>query len=149
MSGWIRHFTLTAQAKTGFTPQILIWALVAVIGALATLAFLSLAAFFWLANLYGAVTAALIVAGFYFLVALIAVICALAIRRRTAERAQLALAARSNAHLLDPRLVAVGLQVGRAVGWRRLLTIAAAGALVAGVAKEFQRRQPQDQAPAE
>ncbi len=150
MSGWIRHFTLTTQAKTGFSPQILVWLLVAVIGAAATLVFLTVAAFFWLANLYGPVAAALIVAGFYFLVAVVAVIVALAVRRSTAEHARLELAARSNANWLDPKLMAIGFQVARAVGWRRLLTVAAAGALVAGLAKEFgQHGRAADQTPAE
>lgn len=149
MNSLVRHLRLTTQAKTGFTPQILVWLLVAVIGAVATLAFLTIAAFFWLASLYGPVIAALIVAGFYFLVAVVSVISALAIRRRTAERAQLALAVRSSTWL-DPKLMAMGLQMGRAVGWRRLLTVAAAGALVAGLAKEFGHRgEAEDQAPAE
>jgi uncharacterized membrane protein YiaA len=149
MHGLIRHFTLTMEAKTGFSRQILVWLLVAVIGSTASLIFLTVAAFFWLVSLYGPVHAALIVAGFYFLVALVAVLCALAIRRRTSERAQLQLAARQSAGLLDPKLLTIGLQVGRAVGWHRLLTVAAAGALIAGLAKEFRHREAQDQTPAE
>ncbi len=81
--------------------------------------------------------------------ALVAVLCTLAIRRRTSERAQLELAARQNAGLLDPKILAIGLQVGRAVGWHRLLSVATAGALIAGLAKELRHREAQDQAPAE
>jgi hypothetical protein len=149
MHGLIRHFTLTLEAKTGFSPPILVWLLVAVIGATVTLIFLTLAAFFWLAGLYGPIDAALMIAGCYFLLALVAALCALAIRRRTSERAQLELAARHSTGLLDPNVLAIGLQVGRAVGWHRLLTVAAAGALIAGLAKELRHREAQDQAPAE
>jgi uncharacterized membrane protein len=149
MHGLIRHFTLTVEAKTGFTPQILVWLVVAIVGAVGTLTFLTVAGYFWLAGLYGPIYGALIVAGVYFLVVVIGLVCALAIRRRTAERAQLQLAARQNSALFDPKILAVGMQAGRALGWHRLLTVAAAGALIAGLAKEFRRREASGEAPAE
>jgi hypothetical protein len=63
------------------------------------------------------------------------------IRRRNMERARLELAARSSASLLDPKLVQMGWQVGQAIGWRRLASLAAVAVLAAGVAKEWSGRQ--------
>jgi archaellin len=50
MSGWLRHFVLNAQARTGFGTEIVILAAVSVVAALAAAIFLMVAAFVWLAN---------------------------------------------------------------------------------------------------
>ena len=63
MSGWLRYFTLKAQVSTGLSPQIAIWAVVALAGALLALAFLLAALFIWLAHQYDGVTAGLILGG--------------------------------------------------------------------------------------
>jgi hypothetical protein len=71
----------------------------------------------------------------------------LLIRRYAIARAQRELAARRNADWFDPRLLAVGLQVGQAVGWRRLMTVAAVGVLAVGAAKEWAEHSPRDTSP--
>ena len=38
---------------------------------------------------------------------------------------------------LDPKFLAVGIEIGRTLGWRRILTLAAAGVLAAGLGKEW------------
>ena len=68
---------------------------------------------------------------------LIAALCFFCSRRRTIEQARLELAARSNANWLDPRLIGVGVQVGRSIGWRKLASLAAVAVLAAGLAKEW------------
>jgi len=67
---------------------------------------------------YEPLIAAVALAGFFLLVTIIALICCLRSRRRTIERAELALAARRNATWLDPKLLGGAIQVSRAVGWR-------------------------------
>jgi hypothetical protein len=104
---------------------------------MAVLVFLCIAAFVWLADRYDAVTAGLVMAGAFFVVMLVAVVCLLWSRRRAIARARLELAARSNANWLDPRLLGIGLQIGRAIGWRRLASLAAVAILVAGLSKEW------------
>jgi hypothetical protein len=138
MGDWLRHIALNAKAKTGFGPQLIVWFLIALVSLGLGLVFLCVAAFVWLANRYDGVTAGLILAGLFLAIAIIAAIAGLLARRRNIERARLELAARSQAaSWLDPKLLAVGLQIGRTLGWRRIITLAAAGLVAAGVAKEW------------
>jgi hypothetical protein len=146
MSGWLRYLALTAQAKTGFGTGIVVWAVIAAVAAAAMFLFLCIAGFIWLADRYGPLSAGLLMAGGFFLITLIAVACVFWSRRRAIEQARMELAARSNASWLDPRLLGIGMQVGRAIGWRRLASLAAVAILAAGVSKEwFGRAQAPDQ----
>src|SRR5690242_5494762 len=104
MSGWLRHLALTAQARTGFGPQIIVWSVIAAVAAIVALIFLCIAAFLWLADRYDAVIAGLLLGSFFILVALIALLAGMLARRRNRERARLELAARSQASWLDPKL---------------------------------------------
>ena len=141
MSGWLRHYVLSAQARTGFGPQIVICAVVATVASMAALIFLTIAAFIWLADRYDALIAGLVLAGVFILVALIAIVALLIARRRNMERARLELAAHSsNANWLDPKLMATAFQVGQAIGWRRLASLAAVAVLAAALAREWTGR---------
>jgi signal transduction histidine kinase len=145
MSGWLRYFALNARAKTGFSAAVVIWAAIAAVAAVAAVSFLLVAAFIWLADRYDALIAGVILGCVFIVVALIAVIACLLTRRRNLERARLELAARENsASWLDPKLMAVGVQVGQTIGWRRLAMLAAAALLAAGVAKEWSGRSQSD-----
>lgn len=139
MSGWLRHFALSAQVRTGYSSQVVVWAVIAVVAAVVALVFLLTAAFVWLADRYGSLTAGLVLGGIFVLIALIALIACLVTRRRNIERARLELAARNSAGAgwLDPKLLGVGFQMGQAIGWRRLAALAAVGLLTAGLAKEW------------
>jgi len=84
------------------------------------------------------------------LIALIALLACLMTRRRNIERARLELAARNTTSWLDPKLVAVGVQIGQAIGWRRLASLAALAVLAGSVAKEWSARaQPAEDDAAE
>jgi anti-sigma-K factor RskA len=137
MSGWLRHFALSAQARTGLSPHVVVWLVIAILAALAALIFLVIAAFIWLADRYDPVVAALVLGLLFLLVAVIALLVCLLVRRHTMERARLELAARSNANWLDPKLMTVGFQIGQAIGWRRLASLAAVAVLAAAMAKEW------------
>jgi hypothetical protein len=147
MSGWLRHLALTVKSKTGLGSGVLAWGLAAILAGAVTLGFLIFAAFIALAERYGPLPAALVLAGLFLLITIAASICCLSSRRRTIADAKLALAARSAALWLDPKLVGAGLQVGRAIGWHRLIPLAAVGVLAAGLAKEwFGRNRPAGEA---
>jgi hypothetical protein len=81
--------------------------------------------------------AALALGGMFLLITIVALICCLSSQRRTVASAKRALAVRGHAAWLDPKLLGAGLQVGRAIGWRRLVPLAAVGVVAAGLAKEW------------
>jgi hypothetical protein len=152
MSGLLRYLELQAKSKTGLSSGVAIWAIVALVAAVITLGFAIFAAFIWLAQRYDPLTAALVMGGAFLLITLIALVACSIAHRRTAERARLALAARSQTPWLDPRYLGVGLQIGRAIGWRKLVPLMAVGLLAAGLAREwFGEEEPagDEGAPAE
>ncbi len=137
MGDWLRHITLNAKARTGFGPALVVWFLIALVALALGLVFLSVAAFVWLANRTDQVAAGLILAGAFLLIAIVAAFAGWIARLRNIERARRELAARSQAGWLDPKFLAVGLEIGRTLGWRRLMTLAAVGVLAAGLGKEW------------
>jgi hypothetical protein len=137
MGDWLRHIALNAKARSGFGPQLVVWFLIAVVALVLAVGFLCAALFVWLASRTDAVTASLIMAGGLVLVALFAAIAGWIARRHNMERARLELAARSHAGWLDPKFLTVGIEIGRAIGWRRVVMLAAAGLLAAGLGKEW------------
>jgi hypothetical protein len=137
MGDWLRHITLNARARTGFGPALVVCFLIALVALTLALVFLSVAAFVWLANRTDAVTAGLILAGVFLLIAIVAAFAGWLARLRNIERARRELAARSQAGWFDPKFLAVGLEIGRTLGWRRLATLAAVGVLAAGLGKEW------------
>ena len=139
MSGWLRYFALNAQVRTGLSVAVLIWAIVGAAAAVGAAIFLLAALFVWLAQLYGALIAAVALGCAFVLIALIALAVCLMTRRRNMERARLELAARSS-NWFDPKLVTVGVQIAQQIGWRRLVSLAGAALLAAGLAREWSGR---------
>src|SRR6476659_604658 len=115
MSSIVRYIELKLQSKTGLSSTVVIWAVVALVCAVATLSFLVFAAFIWLATRYDPLTAALVLMGFFLVVAAIAAVLSLTAHRRVISEAQLALQSRANTAFLDPKYLATGLQIGRAI----------------------------------
>jgi len=97
--------------------------------------FLCAAAFVFVYQRYVLVEACLTGAGVFFIVAVIAAGCYMArkkqVEARAARAAETAKSAMQTA-LSDPMLVAVGLQVIRAIGVKKLIPILAVGGLVLG-----------------
>jgi hypothetical protein len=139
MGGWLRQIALNAQVRAGVSADTLIWAAVAAIASTIALIFLLIAAFIWLSERYDTLIAGLVMGMFFLAVALIAIAACVVVRRRNIERARLELEVRrnANANLLDPKLMAMGYQVGQAIGWRRVASLAAVALLAAGLAKEW------------
>ena len=71
MSGWLRHFALNAQVRTGLGSQVVVWAVIAAVALTVALVFLLIAAFVWLADRYDSLTAGLVLGGVFALIALI------------------------------------------------------------------------------
>jgi hypothetical protein len=137
MRGWLHYLELQAKVKTGLSSSVIAWASVAAVGGAVTFGFLVLTAFIWLADRYTPLSAALILGAFFLLITIISLIASLVAHGRTVERARQELTTRSPAPWLDPRYLAVGLQVVRAIGARRLVPLVAVGLLAAGLAKEW------------
>jgi len=139
LKGLMREITLSVQTRSGINAAVLVWAAIIALASLVAFVFLCVAAFEWLSLLYGSVFAGLIMAGIFVLIAAIsAIVCALA-RRRIRERAILERAARAHAPswLLDPKILSVAVQAGRALGWQRIVPVALLGFMAAQWAREY------------
>jgi hypothetical protein len=137
-SGMIRQARLRLQAQTGLGTGVVAWSLVAAISAATAFLFLCVAAFVWIADRYDAFTAGLSLGIVFLLVTFVATSICIHMSKRTAEMARVAAAASPPSALpLDPRLVAVGLEIGRAIGLRRLIPVAAVGLLAALGGREW------------
>lgn len=136
IEGWLQHMKLTMKAR-GVSPALAIWGALAGLALAIALIFLTIAAYIWLEQRYDQLTAALVLAGTFLIVAVVAATTMAMQRRRMMERAQLQLAAKKAQPWIDPRLLAIGLEIGRAIGWKKGLSFAAAGVIAAGIAREW------------
>jgi hypothetical protein len=144
LNGMARYLRLTAQAKTGLSPAVIVFAILALISAITTLLLLVFSAFIWLADHYTPLTAALVLAAFFLLITILAAIGVVIAQRSAAKRAEVALAARGAKPWLDPSMLGLALQLGRNIGLRRIVPLVAAGLLAASFAREWLRERPAD-----
>src|SRR5215210_2457954 len=121
LGGLVRYLQLTAKARTGLSTGVVVCGVVALSAAAVAFFFAALALFIWLAERYSPLTAALVLAGFFLLLAILAGIGSLIAHRRTIADANLALQARSASPWLDPKMLPIGLQVVRSIGLRRIV----------------------------
>ena len=144
MGGLLRYLALNAQIRAGLSVHALIWAAVAVLCAVLAFLLLLIAAFFWLADRYDPIKAGLVLGGLFVVIALVAALGSVIIRRRSITRARAELAQRQkvNAGWLDPKPLAAGLQIGQGIGWRRLGSLAVAALVAAAVAYDWVRDKP-------
>jgi hypothetical protein len=149
MGGWLRQLALGAQVRAGVSTAVVVWAALAALALALAFVFLLIAAFVWLADRYDPTIAGVVLGGFFVLVALIAIIACVVARRGNIRRARFELELRKNASanagLLDPRLIATGLQLAQSVGWRRLASLAAVAILAAALAREWFGREQKEE----
>ncbi|HUD87629.1 MAG TPA: hypothetical protein VMR17_14325 [Xanthobacteraceae bacterium] len=139
LKSWMHDIALAVQARSGATTGLFIGIAIIALATLTAFAFLCVAGYDWLSLQMGSVLAALTMAGVFVLIALIALaVCALA-RRRARERAILERAARARtpSWLLDPKILNTAVQVGRALGWQRLVPVALLGVMAAQWARDY------------
>jgi hypothetical protein len=144
LKAWMHDITLAVQTRSGFSAAVAVWIGIITLALLTAFIFLCVAGFEWLSLRWGSVLAGLIMAGVFILIAVIsAMICALA-RRRIRERAILERAARAHAPsswLLDPKILSVAVQAGRALGWQRILPVALLGFMATQWAREYRQHE--------
>jgi len=136
--GIVQNFVLKAKEQTGASGELVIWAAVAAALAVFAVVFLSVAAYVWLASLYGSATAGLAVGGFHALVALSAALRCVALRRRNTvlALAEMKAAEKRAAWWSDPAVLAIGYEVAKLIGWRKLTPLITAGVLAASFGAE-------------
>ena len=129
---------LAVQTRTGITTSFIVWLGIVAFAALTAFVFLCVAAYDWLALQIGSVQAGLAMAAIFVVIAILGLIICLLARRRARERAILERAARAHAPswLLDPKILATAVQVGRSLGWQRVIPLALVGIMVAQWARE-------------
>ena len=126
------HIVLWVQSRTGLSSGFLIS--LAVAGGAAALAFIFLCVTgAWLSIQLGPVFGGLAMAGVFLLIAVIGAAASALARDRTRQRAIVERAARAQGTmpLIDPKVLSVAVQAGRALGWRRLIPLALLGFLAA------------------
>ncbi len=141
MGDWLGYLKQTAKAKTGINGTVVVAAVLVVLAGLATLLWLSITLFLWLGEkLDNAALAGLVVTAIFLAIALIAAAVVITSRRNAQQRAQAALDARKAAALFDPSYLTVGLEIGRTIGWRRVVALAGVALLASGLVKEWTAR---------
>lgn len=123
--------------STGIALRLTSLAIAAAFALFITTCFLCAAAFMFALERYGAIEACLAGAAVFFVVTAIAAGSYMMRKRKVAIRAELAAEraakAAANSPLIDPAMVAVGIQVIRAVGLRRLVPLLAIGGVAVGL----------------
>jgi hypothetical protein len=134
----MHDMVLAVQTRTGITTSFIVWLIIVALAALTAFAFLCVAAYDWLSLQMSSVYAGLVMAAVFMLIAVICLVICLSARRRARERAILERAARAHAPswLLDPKILATAVQVGRSLGWQRVIPLALVGIMVAQWARE-------------
>ena len=98
MGDWLGYLQTAAKAKTGISSGVVIGGIIAAVGAVATVVWLSITLFIWLAERFDNLTlAGLVLSGIYLLITLIAAITAVTVRRLNHRRAEVELQARKAA----------------------------------------------------
>jgi hypothetical protein len=140
--GLMHDMVLAVQTRTGITTSFVVWLAVVALAAVTAFAFLCVAAYDWLSLHMSSVYAGLVMAAIFVVIATIGIIACLLARRRARERAILERAARAHAPswLLDPKILATAVQVGRSLGWQRVVPLALVGFMVAQWAREHRAR---------
>ncbi len=136
------------KEQTGSALRLTSLAAAAALALFVTTSFLCAAAFVFMLQKYGPVEACLTGAGIFFVVTLIAAGCYM-MRKKQVKPPPVEEPAKSamQTALADPMLVAVGIQVIRTIGVKKLIPILAVGGLALGYLAS--RNAASDEAPAE
>jgi hypothetical protein len=134
---------LRLQAKTGLSSGFLISLAVAGGAILLMFVFLCITGYAWLSIQLGSVFGGLAMAGVFLLMAVIGAAASALARDRTRQRAVVERAARAQGAraLIDPKVLSIAMQAGRALGWQRLIPLALLGFLAAQWVQEARRQE--------
>jgi len=106
---------------------------IAAVASIVALCFFCVAAFDWLSQIHGPIAAGLLLGGFFVLVAIVTLGVAAILRRNAQARRRVATAKAKAQWWLDPTIMATGIQIGKALGPRRLVSLTLVGAFIAGL----------------
>jgi hypothetical protein len=134
---------LWVQAKSGLSRDFVISLTVAGGAVLLMFVFLCVTGYAWLSIKLGAVFGSLAMAGVFLLIAVIGAAASVLARDRTRQRAIAERAARTQGTraLIDPKVLSIAVQAGRALGWQRLVPLVLLGFLAAQWVRETRRRE--------
>ena len=137
---------LWLKAKTGLSVGFVISLAVAGGAAVLAFVFLCVTGYVWLSIQLGPVFGGLAMAGVFLLIAVMGATASALARRQTRQRAIFERAARTQrtTALIDPKVLSVAMQAGRALGWQRFIPLALLGFLAAQWVQEARRREVPD-----
>ena len=140
------NIILWVQAKIGFSVGFLISLGVAGGAAVSMFVFLCVTGYAWLSIQLGPVFGGLAMAGVFLLIAVLGTAASTLARGQTRQRAILERAARAQGTraLIDPKVLSVAIQAGRALGWQRLIPLALLGFLAVQWVQETRRENTRD-----
>jgi hypothetical protein len=131
--------SLWLTEKTGITGGVFLFGVIAIIATLICLSFLCVSGYEWAAAELGPVFGGLASAGVFLAIAACGFAVALTSRRQAQHRAALERARRSQGAslLVNPKTLQIVMQVGRRIGWQRLIPIALLGFLATQFARQY------------
>ena len=134
---------LRLQAKTGLSSGFLISLAVAGGAILLMFVFLCVTGYAWLSIELGPVFGGLAMAGVFLLIGVLSAVASALARDRTRHQAIVERAARAQgaSALIDPKVLSIAMQAGRALGWQRLIPLALLGFLAAQWVQEARRQE--------
>ena len=137
------NIVLWIQSRTGLSGGFLISLAVAGCAALLAFFFLCVTGYAWLSIQLGPVFGGLAMAGVFLLIGVLSAAAAALARDRTRQRALLERAARAQGTRawIDPKVLSIGMQAGRALGWQRLIPLALLGFLALQWVQEARRQE--------
>jgi hypothetical protein len=140
------NIILWVQAKIGFSVGFLISLGVAGGAAVSMFVFLCVTGYAWLSIQLGPVFGGLAMAGVFLFIAVLGAAASTLARGQTRQRAILERAARAQgtSALIDPKVLSVAIQAGRALGWQRLIPLALLGFLAVQWVQETRRENTRD-----
>jgi hypothetical protein len=145
LEGFTQEIVLKAKARTGASGELFGWFFAVAFFSLFAVIFLSVAAYDWLAALYGGPIPGAVIGGTYIVLAGAALTRCIVLKRRTATRALAQLRAEQNKTppwWSDPSVLTIGYEVAKAVGWRKLTPIIAIGVLAASLGRKNGAQRP-------
>jgi hypothetical protein len=129
--------------KRGARAAMRAWGIIAVaaLTSFVTLCFVCAAAFVFILDRYGLIQALVAGAGVFFIATIVLIIWHFAVKRR-AERSKQTAKPAMQAAMMDPMMIAAGIQIVRAIGIKRLIPLLAIGGVALGLmAKSPSRRE--------
>ena len=121
------------KESTGIALRLTSLAAAAAFALFVTTCFLCAAAFMFVLDRYGAIEACLAGAAVFFVVTAIAAGSYMVRKRQIKVRAEQAAKSAAHSLLADPAMLAIGIQLARAIGFKRLVPILAIGGVALGL----------------